>query len=190
MIQVIALFTVLFCLSYSNAYADSDKTQSNKLDNSAAIAQAMAEVKLLSGDIQNLKLEVIAANKDLLNLEEDLLYPSSTKYSVFVSMNSGQYFTLESVKLKLDGKLVTTHLYNSEDREALARGGVHKLFITNLSEGDHIATVFFTGLGPNTTPFKRATELSFKKSNGQGFLEIAINDNGAIQESEFIVKQW
>ena len=149
-----------------------------------------SELETLSDDIQTLKLNVINLNRELLELEEQLLYPSSTKYSVFVTATSGQFFTLEGIKLKLDGKMVASHLYDDESRMALSRGGVHKLFVTNLSEGEHTLTAFFTGLGPNATPYKRAAELTFIKDVGQGFLELSIVDNGDTQEAEFNLRQW
>lgn len=182
--RILTLSSMIYCLLAQPCFAD--KTSAHQ----KATNDAMNEVKALSSDIQNLKLEVVALNNELIHLEEDLLFPSSTKYSFFVSMNSGQFFTLESAKLKIDGKLVTTHLYDADDRAAFARGGVQKLFITNISEGKHTATVFFTGLGPNKMPFKRASEIAFTKKKGQGFVEITINDNGATQEPDFEINRW
>ncbi|WP_096084788.1 AraC family transcriptional regulator [Agaribacterium haliotis] len=185
--------TASYCLSafimLSSALAQSTE-QAEVLGTPANDSKNLEEIEKLSSDIQALKLSMIDLNKELLELEEQLLYPSSTKYSVFVSIKGGQFFSLESVKLKLDGKLVVTQLYDQQKRDALARGGIHKLFVTNLSEGEHTATVFFTGLGPNATPYKRAAELSFEKGPGQGFLELAIEDKGASQEAEFKLRQW
>lgn len=181
------LSAVLLAIGFNMACVANEKVMT---DTPAADRSNLAELERLSRDIQALKHNVIDLNRDLLELEEQLLYPSSTKYSVFVTMNSSQFFTLESIKLKLDGKLVASHLYDRENRDALTRGGVHKLFVTNLSEGEHTATVFFTGLGPNDTPYKRATELNFTKRAGQGFLEVAIVDNGDTQEAEFELHQW
>ena len=152
--------------------------------------EALQAVKSISKNIQGLKQDVIALNKDLRLMEEQLLFPSSTKFSVFVSMDTGQFFTLESVKLKLDGKLVATHLYSQLQRSSMARGGIQKLYITNLNEGQHTATAFFTGIGPDGRPYKRAETIEFKKGPGSGYLEIAIRDNGSVQEPEFEIKQW
>lgn len=184
-----ALNATLFCLVFaqaSSAWAD----DSNSEQEGAGQSESSLELEALSEDIQALKLNVIDLNRDLLDLEEQLLYPSSTKYSIFVTLSNGRFFTLESIKIKLNGKLVASHLYDEDNRSALARGGVHKLFVTNLSEGEHTITAFFTGLGPNTTPYKRAAELNFVKKPGQGFLELAIVDNGDIQEPEFEMRQW
>lgn len=152
--------------------------------------QALNAVKQISKNIQVLKQDVISLNKDLRLMEEQLLFPSSTKFSFFVSLDTGQFFTLESVKLKLDGKLVATHLYSDKQREALARGGIQKLYITNLNHGKHSLTVFFTGLGPQGRPYKRAQNLDFEKGPGSGYIEVAISDNGSLQEPVFDLRQW
>lgn len=152
--------------------------------------KALSAVKEISKNIQSLKQDVVSLNKDLRLMEEQLLFPSSTKFSVFVSLDTGQFFTLESIKLKIDGKLVATHLYSDKQREAMARGGNQKLYITNLNEGKHTATAFFTGLGPNGRPYKRAQNMDFEKSPGSGYIEIAITDDGSVQEPIFSIKQW
>ena len=151
---------------------------------------ALDAVKAISKNIQDLKTDVIALNKDLRLMEEQLLFPSSTKFSVFVSLDTGKFLSLESVKLKLDGKLVATHLYSDKQRSAMSRGGVQKLYITNLNEGKHTATAFFTGIGPNGRAYKRAENLEFEKGPGSGYIEIAISDDGALQEPVFKIKQW
>lgn len=152
--------------------------------------KAMNEVQRLSSDIQALKGRVIGLNKDLRVMEEALLFPTNTQFSVFVSTEGGQFFTLESVKLKIDDKLVSSHLYSARQREALARGGVQKLFMTNLSEGKHDVTAFFTGIGPNGRPYKRAAELTLEKGKASQYLELAIRDDSARQEPLFEINQW
>lgn len=152
--------------------------------------EALEEVQAISRDIQALKSQVVDLNKDLRLMEEKLLFPSSTKYSIFVSHTRGQFFELEGIKLKIDGKLVATHVYSEKQREALIRGGVHRLYVTNLAEGKHSATVFFTGFGSNKRPYKRAVTLDFDKGPGSGYLEIAVSDDPVTQEPVFNLKQW
>ncbi|MBL4866485.1 MAG: AraC family transcriptional regulator [Pseudomonadales bacterium] len=137
-----------------------------------------------------MKKNVVALNRDLRMIEEALLFPSGTKYTVFLSLDAGRFFTIESVKLKIDNKMVTSHVYSNRQRSALSRGGVQKLHVTNLSEGKHNVTAFFTGLGPNGRPYKRATTLEFDKGRGSQFLELAVNDDELAKEPVFTVKQW
>jgi len=152
--------------------------------------QGLADLRAIAGNIQALKSDVITLNKDLRKMEEKILFPSNTRYTVFLSLTTGQFFTLESVKLKIDGKLVSSHVYSQKQRSSLSRGGVHKLYVTNLNEGFHEVTAFFTGIGVDGRPYKRAANLEFEKSIGSEFLELAVVDNGATQEPEFSLKQW
>ncbi|EAT11070.1 hypothetical protein [Bermanella marisrubri] len=152
--------------------------------------KALNTVKQLSKDIQTLKSSVVDLNKDLRLMEEELLFPSSTRATVFVSLDVGHFFTLEGIKLKLDGKQVASHIYSEKQRQALARGGVQRLHITNLNQGLHTISAFFTGLGPNGRPYKRAAELEFTKNQGSQYIELAIIDDTAKQEALFEIKQW
>lgn len=166
------------------------KTAITSENDSAATQGATDNIHRVSKNIQQLKQQVIDLNKDLRLMEEKLLFPSSTKYSVFVSMSSGQFFSLESIKLKIDGKLVATHLYSEKQRQALIRGGIHKLYITNLNEGKHTATIFFTGVGPSARAYKQASTIDFEKGPAGEYLEITISDDSVAQEPVFGIKQW
>ncbi len=185
--RFVLLVSLLVSMTATAADANLDFGQKNSAQKAR---EAMNEVQRLSGDIQNLKGRVIDLNKDLRVMEEALLFPSNTQFSVFVSVEGGAFFTLESVKLKIDDKLVSSHLYSAKQRSALERGGVQKLFVTNLSEGKHEVTAFFTGIGPNGRPYKRATELTLEKGKGSQFLEVAISDDSGRQEPVFAIKQW
>ena len=65
-----------------------------------------ASQQSLDNKIQDLKKEVLKLNRDLFLLEEDLLFPANTQFSVFVSIDSGNLFALDSVQLQIDGKVV------------------------------------------------------------------------------------
>jgi hypothetical protein len=67
------------------------------------LAQAAA-ITSLDHDTQALKKAVLDLNKELFLLEEELLYPANTQVAVFVSMDVGQYFALESVQVTMDGE--------------------------------------------------------------------------------------
>src|SRR4051812_39723411 len=60
-------------------------------------AQASGEFRALDADVQDLKKQVLDLNKDLFLLEEELLFPSNTQVAVFVSMDVGDFFGLDSV---------------------------------------------------------------------------------------------
>ena len=173
-----------------NSQANDQSIDFSEQEDQRNAQRALDTVKVLSKEIQGLKKSVVDLNKDLQLMEEELLFPSSTQLSLFVSLDIGQYFTLESIKVKLNGKQVASHLYSDKQRQALARGGVQRLYITNLTLGKHTIAAFFTGIGPNGRAYKRATELEFQKKQGSQYLELAIIDDSAKQEAQFTIKQW
>ena len=151
---------------------------------------AQESVNALSGEIQELKQSVIALNKNLRVLEEDLLFPANTQVNVFLSLDVGKFFTLESVKLKLDGKVVASHIYTDKELQALAKSGIHKLHMANLSIGEHNLSAFFTGNGPNGRDYKRGTTLVINKENGPKYVELKITDSSLKLQPEFSVREW
>ena len=73
---------------------------------SASVAHAQSEDQSelsLDAQLQALKKEALALNRDLFILEEELLFPSSTQVAVYVSLDVGEFFSLDAVKLSIDG---------------------------------------------------------------------------------------
>jgi len=144
----------------------------------------------LDDKIQNLKKEVMKLNRDLFILEEELLFPTSTQVAVFLSTDVGNYFKLDSVQLKIDDKVVANYLYTNQEREALSRGGVQRLFIGNVKKGKREIVAVFRGPGPNGREYKRATTHVFEKGSGTKYIELKITDVSQKLQPEFIVKEW
>ena len=141
-------------------------------------------------DVQTLKKELVGLNKDLFKLEEELLYPSSTQVAVFVSLDVGTFFALDSVELKLDDKDVTDYLYTEREVQALHRGGVQRLYLGNLKAGEHELVAFFTGKGPHERDYRRGTTLKFDKTIGAKYIELKISDRVASLQPEFVTRVW
>lgn len=144
----------------------------------------------LDARVQDLKAEVIRLNRDLLILEEELLYPAGTQVAVFVSMDVGRLFDLESVQIKLDDKLISQHLYTAQEVQALHRGGVQRVFVGNLKTGTHSIDAFFTGRGPHERDYKRGTTLKFEKGTEPRYIELRVKDALGKLQPEFEVKVW
>jgi hypothetical protein len=153
-------------------------------------AQQAGEFRTLDEDVQDLKKQVLDLNRDLFLLEEELLFPSNTQTAVFVSMDVGEFFGLDSVELKIDNKDVANYLYTEREAEALLKGGVQRLFIGNLKAGEHELVAVFTGQGPHTRDYRRAASLVFEKGIGPKYIELTISDRESKQQPEFIVKEW
>ena len=144
----------------------------------------------LDGRIQDVKSDVIKLNRDLLVLEEELLFPANTQVAMFVSMDVGKMFELDSVQLKLDDKVVANYLYTPLEVQALHRGGVQRVYLGNLRTGEHELVALFTGKGPHDRDYKRGATVKFEKSTEAKYIELRIQDSGARLQPEFAVKVW
>ena len=156
----------------------------------AGATEAPAAARSVDQDVQALKKELVDLNRDLFRLEEEILYPASTQVAVFLSVNVGTFFALDSVQLELDGKEVANYLYTQREVEALHRGGIQKLYLGNLKAGEHELVAVFTGKGPHDRDYRRGTTLRFDKAVGAKYVELRITDRDAALQPEFAVRQW
>jgi len=67
-----------------------------------AAAAVDDEPRTLDEQVQDLKKLAVDLNRDLFLLEEELLFPANTQVAVFISMDVGEFFALDSVEIKLD----------------------------------------------------------------------------------------
>lgn len=155
----------------------------------AAVAPQAAPASL-DNRIQDLKGDVIRLNRDLLVLEEELLFPANTQVALFVSMDVGKLFELDSVQIKLDDKVVTNYLYTPMEVQALHRGGVQRVYLGNLKAGTHEIVAFFTGGGPHFRDYKRGATVKFDKGTDPKYIELRIKDSTGKLQPEFDVKIW
>ena len=155
-----------------------------------APTEAPADTRGLDQEIQGLKKDVVDLNKDLFILEEELLFPANTQVAVFLSMDVGDFFALDSVQLKIDQKEVINYLYTPREVDALLKGGVQRLYLGNLKVGAHELVAFFNGKGPNERPYKRGASLRFEKGVGAKYLELKIDDRQRKLQPEFEIKDW
>jgi len=159
-------------------------------DATAPAPAADAGTRALDEQIQDLKQSVVDLNKDLFVLEEELLFPANTQVAVFVSMDVGQFFGLDSVTLKIDNREVSNYLYTPREVAALLKGGVQRLYVGNLKAGTHELVALFSGKGPSERDYRRGASIKFEKGVGAKYLELKISDRARRQQPEFEIKDW
>jgi hypothetical protein len=155
-----------------------------------AAAASAPPAATLDGRVQDVKSDVIQLNRDLLVLEEELLFPANTQVALFVSMDVGKMFELDSVQIKLDDKLIANYLYTPLEVQALHRGGVQRVWVGNLKAGEHEIVAFFTGKGPHDRDYRRGATVKFEKSTEAKYIELRIRDSMGKLQPEFDVKLW
>lgn len=191
-ILVVSLLIASATVAIAQETAPMDADTALAVASSAEIAEAESRVRFrsLDQDVQDLKKEVLDLNRDLFLLEEELLFPANSQVAFFISMNVGEYFALDSVNLKIDGKEVANYMYTDREVGALLRGGVHRMHMANLKTGDHELIAIFTGKGPHAREYRRGATMSFDKGIGAKYLQLEITDRVKKQQPEFEIKEW
>jgi len=180
--QALLLIT---CLMFAHtASAEVDTMTPKKLDMSVSSEGSLAD------QTEILKNDIIKLNRDLLILEEDLLFPASTQTAVFLSIDGSGLFQLDSAKVAIDKKPVGHHLYTEKEIAALSRGAVQRLFTGNVSNGKHELVIVLSGIGPKGRDYKRAAQLEFDKGTAAQYIELKIEANPSNLQPDFTFKIW
>lgn len=145
------------------------------------------QIKGLDEQVQEIKTDVLGIAAELSLLEEKLLYPSNTQVAVFVSMDSGAKFRLDSMEIQLDGKGVTHHLYTFKELEALQKGGVQRIYTGNIKSGEHDLQVILIGKTAGESDLRAKESFTFKKDVGPKMVEIHLAGSDA---QTITLKDW
>src|SRR5215467_14403426 len=121
------------------------------------------QMRSLDDQVQEIKSDTLAIAQELNRLEEKLLYPSGTQVAIFVAVAKGDQMRLDAVRLQVDGQLVAHHIYSFKELEALRKGGVQRIYIGNVSSGDHKLEVLVDGKLEGSADFSRTEHFNFSK---------------------------
>lgn len=136
------------------------------------------QIKGLDEQVQEIKKDVLNIAVELNRLEEKLLYPSNTQISLFVSLKSGETFSLDSVEITLDGNPVMHHIYTFKELEALQKGGVQNIFTGNVRSGEHDIKVDVHGKSQGGSDLKKSAHVKVTKDVGPKIVEISLASQG------------
>jgi hypothetical protein len=147
------------------------------------------EFHSLDEKLQSLKKDVLDLSQELSHLQDELLTPASTKISVFVSVDPQSSMTLSSMQLQLDKRTVANYLYNSDEQQALQRGGVQRLYLGNVTIGLHLLTASFIGKDATGQDRRGSINSNFQKSLAAKFVELNLSKDNA-NTPQLTVKEW
>jgi hypothetical protein len=120
-------------------------------------------MKGLDEQVQEIKSDVLNIAQELNRLEEKLLYPSETQVAIFVSLGKGEQMRLDAVRLQIDGHLVAHYIYSFKELDALRKGGVQRIYVGNVTTGDHQLEVIVDGKLEGGADFSRTERFTFRK---------------------------
>ena len=132
------------------------------------------QIKGLDEQVQEIKADVLGIAAELNQLEEKLLFPSTSQASVFVSLARGETFRLDSVEIQLDGRPVAHHLYSYKELEALQKGGVQRIYTGNIRPGPHDLQVLVAGKTADGSDLRRVERFTVSKEAGPKVVELSL----------------
>jgi len=132
------------------------------------------QIKGLDEQVQEIKSDVLGIAAELNQLEEKLLYPSSTQVAIFVSLVNGETFRLDAVEIQLEGKPVAHHIYTFKELQALQKGGVQRIYTGNIRTGDHDLQVSVMGKSAGGADVRKTKRFKVNKDVGPKIVEISL----------------
>ena len=138
------------------------------------------QMKGLDEQVQEIKSDVLGIAQELNRLEEKLLFPSGTQVAVFVELAKGDTTRLDAVRLQIDGQLVAHYIYSFKELEALRKGGVQRLYVGNVTTGDHQLEVVVDGKIEGGADFSRTDHFTFRKDVKPGLFGLKLTGNTPI----------
>jgi hypothetical protein len=121
------------------------------------------QMRGLDDEVQEIKSDVLGIAEELSRLEEKLLFPSGTQVAIFVAMTKGDPLRLDAVRIQIDGQLAAHSIYSAKELEALRKGGVQRIYVGNVTTGEHQLEVQVDGKLEGGADFSRTEHFVFRK---------------------------
>ena len=153
------------------AVANPDQQQVRKGADTTADQKQMRD---LDEQVQQTKSDVLSISAELNQLEEKLLYPSGTQVAIFVALAKGDQLRLDAVRLQIDGQLVAHYIYSAKELEALRKGGVQRIYVGNVTTGDHQLNVLVDGKLKGGADFNRTEHFTCRKEVKPKLVELTV----------------
>jgi hypothetical protein len=153
-------------------------------------AEPASDVSKVSEKVNMVKESVLQLNKDLYQLEDDLLSPATTEASIFFSLAYGQFFEPYSINVLVDDRQPIQYLYTKRQIDALRQGAIHPLKDLNLGPGKHQIKAIAKGVDENGKVRELVVEKEIEKHDQPLFIELKIQDKKEMKSAELLISQW
>ena len=144
----------------------------------------------LDSELQAIKEEILAINRDMRSLEEMSLYPQGQQLVVLVSIAAGSGLSAARITLNIDGQIVSRHDYSEQESNALLKGGVHRLYSGGVSEGQHRVEVSLSGRRTRNKQFTERNSTTIHKTPGRKYLELHLGPGERKSEPALTIRGW
>ena len=133
--------------------------------------------------VQAIKGEAVSLNRDLLRLDEALMFPDITRVAVYVGVKIDGFILTEMAVTIDDGQEIRYRYSDSESR-ALLKQGLHRLTRANVQPGPHRVHAEFAGhfidAKPTDPPLRGSVNSVFNKDFSPQDLVLPVRRNSRL----------
>ncbi len=140
--------------------------------------------------INTLKRDVLQLNGDLSILEQDILYPLLSQFSVYLSATDTLPIKKGRLTIKLDGRTIAEHTYSPKMLNALFNDAIQHLYVGKLKQGHHQLQLTYTWQDRKDKTIKGSLIHNFKKEFQAKQIEIKMVEKPSKQDPMFKVLEW
>ncbi len=141
-------------------------------------------------DINSLKSEILLLNRDLSTLEQEILYPLLSQFSIYLSTTDKLIFKHGELTVKIDGQIVANNRYSAKTIKALFNDGVQHLYVGKLKPGQHQLQLSYTWIDEKNIPTQGELTHLFTKEFQAKHIELTIVKRSSKNPSLFRVIEW
>lgn len=153
-------------------------------------ANLMAEDAALHKEIQTVKASVIELQKELYQLEQDLINPATIRAEFHFSLSYGEFFSPLSLSVKVDDVTQLQHIYTEREVKALELGAIQPLGGVNMPPGQHKLTAVLIGEDQYGQSVELVEEVQVNKTNKKLITEIQAVDFSDLQSARLKISHW
>ncbi|MFV2059396.1 MAG: hypothetical protein ACC653_01860 [Gammaproteobacteria bacterium] len=129
-------------------------------------------------------------NKELSELQEILFKPEKSQLAVLLTVTAPSGFKLNFVNLYLDNRKTKTYIYSQRESKALLKNATQKIYVGNLSEGEHTIKAEFSAIGGNKQSYEISSSSKLTKTDTTKFVELEISKSEQQDLPVLNIKIW
>lgn len=150
----------------------------------------LAEEATLAADISNIKQSVLELNRELYQLEQDLLSPVTTRMALYLSLQGGEYFQPLALEIRSETLPPVLHIYTERQLQALKMGAVQPLAELDAGPGRHRLDITLKGLDSSGQPQTLQLTPVVEKTTGPLLLELQVLDDAQQRRAQLQLQRW
>jgi len=140
--------------------------------------------------INALKIEVLQLNGDLSTLEQDILYPLLSQFSVYLSATDKLPIKNGKLIIKLDGRTIAEHAYTPKMLNALFNDAIQHIYVGKLKQGNHQLQLSYAWQDRKGKTIKGSLAHTFKKEFQAKHIEITMVNKTSKKDPILKVIEW